>query len=415
MPPDRTRTANPQGRQKACAECAKGKRKCSLGQPSCARCTKQRLACTYPPQPSTPSNAASAGDTGELQDYLGFLDPSQDVLDVGQDASLTAFDMTYDPGLAEFNLSAGTSSLDALSYMLYATPDTGEHMALDRPIREVEKTFSAAHIAPSARSRVDWSIEQLKLAPRMMVEQKGTPWQHSMLYEEYLPRPLQDACAVCALYIAKNGVNDAMVARILGERVEEMIASPRPDNLHDLLTRAHAIMLYQIMLVFGGDIRLYSLAERLSPLMDEVGTALLPCAEMQVDPAGSLPLYPSTAARAAWTAYKSRESLRRTILCLYHFAALCYLLRGHLNSCNDALALGNRVTLSARLWNATSAFDFAVAWNTQNHFFVQELDFTEVMNEAQPEDVDVFAKMMMVGLQGEDDIKGWLYTKGGTL
>jgi len=400
---------------KACAECAKGKRKCSLGQPSCARCSKQRLVCTYPPpQPPVSTNAASAGDVGVVQEYVDFPDPSLEEPDMSQDASLMNFGLPY-TDLADFDLFAGTSSLDALSDMLYATPDTGAPMALGRSVRNVGKAFSPAHIAPSARSRVDWSIEQLKLAPRMMVEQYSTPWQHSMLYDESMPRPLQDASAICALYVAKNGTNDEIIARILRERVEDLIVSPHADNLHDLLARAHAMMLYQTMLVFGGDVRLYSLAERLLPLMDEVGMALLPYAEVQVDHAGTLPLYPSIAARAAWTAYKNRESLRRTILCIYHFSALCYLLRGRLNSCNDQLALGNRVTLSAQLWNARSAFDFAVAWNTKNHFFVQELDFTEVMSEAEPKDVDVFAKMMMIGLHGEDDIKGWLYTKGGTL
>lgn len=72
------------------------------------------------------------------------------------------------------------------------------------------------------------------------------------------------------------------------------------------------------------------------------------------------------------------------------------------------------MTLSAHLWNAKSAFDFAVAWNEKSHFLVKDLDFSEVMRDAEPDDVDDFAKMMLVGLMGIDDVRGWFYMKGGT-
>jgi hypothetical protein len=56
-----------------------------------------------------------------------------------------------------------------------------------------------------------------------------------------------------------------------------------------------------------------------------------------------------------------------------------------------------------------------VAWNNTKHFVVKELDFTEVLRDAQPEDLDTFSKMMLIGLQGEDDIRGWFHTRGGIL
>jgi len=50
MPPERNRGSNLQGRQKLCFECAKAKRRCDLRVPSCLRCSKQHLPCSYPPQ-----------------------------------------------------------------------------------------------------------------------------------------------------------------------------------------------------------------------------------------------------------------------------------------------------------------------------------------------------------------------------
>jgi hypothetical protein len=73
------------------------------------------------------------------------------------------------------------------------------------------------------------------------------------------------------------------------------------------------------------------------------------------------------------------------------------------------------LTISAHLWNAKTAFDFALAWNSRKHFTVIELDFTEVLRDAMPDDIDIFGKMMMISLKGEDDIKGWFYTRGGIL
>lgn len=340
------------------------------------------------------------------------------------DASIPSLPMDFDipslpePGstdLADFDLSAGITSLESLSHMLCDSSNGVDEFAVDMTVHRVAKPFSPAHLAPSARTRVEWSIGQLKLIPRMMVEQNGTPWQHPMLYDDYMPRPLQDAYAACALYNARNGTNDERVAKYIRERIREMMISSMPHRPTEVLARAHALLLYQIMLVFGGDMRLYSLAELLLPMMDEVGNALLPLSAQQTDPMGSLPLYPSTAARAAWTSYMFRESLRRTILSLYHFLTLCRLLRGDTTPCATQIAVGNRVTLSAHLWNAKSAFDYAVAWNTQKHFLVEELDFKEVMRAAMPEDVDTFGKMIMIGLQGEDDFRGWYYTKGGVL
>jgi hypothetical protein len=205
------------------------------------------------------------------------------------------------------------------------------------------------------------------------------------------------------------------VTRFIKDRVEELVASSIPQQATELLARAHALMLYQSILVFGGEVGVYSQAELLILHMEKVGDSLLGLAAQHIDQTESLPLYPSTAARASWTAYIFRESLRRTALSLFHFITICYLLRGQLTSCRTHVAIGSRLIFSAHLWNAKTAFDFALAWNNKKHFIIEDLDFTEVLKSAKAEDVDTFSKMMMVGLQGEDDMRGWLYTRGGTL
>jgi hypothetical protein len=65
------------------------------------------------------------------------------------------------------------------------------------------------------------------------------------------------------------------------------------------------------------------------------------------------------------------------------------------------------------LWKAPSAFDFAVAWNERKHHLVKDLDFTDVLEIAKADDIDVFGRMIMTGLMGIDDVKGWFHTRGG--
>ena len=304
--------------------------------------------------------------------------------------------------LLDFDLLAGSTALDALSNLLEDSPRCENQLALNNHLNHVDTTISAAQVASFAKTHVAWSIERLKLAPSMMVEQKGTPWQHPMLYDEYMPKTLQDAYTASALYIARNGTNDDLVARIITERVEELLASPFPQQPNELLARAHALIAYQTMLAFSGEAEFYKQAELLLPQMEDVGNALLPCAAQQLDPTGPLPLYPSAVAHGAWTSYIFRESLRRTVLSMFHLIITSKMLRGQLKSCRTHLAMGHRFTLSAHLWSAKNPLDFAIAWNTKNHFLVRELDFTEVIRDAEPDDLDVFSRMILVGLQGID-------------
>ena len=170
-----------------------------------------------------------------------------------------------------------------------------------------------------------------------------------------------------------------------------------------------------LTLLMSFQIRYYAQAEPTILAMEEVGISLNTIVLNELDPSeGPLPLYPSTAARAAWKAFIYRESARRTSLILFHLIALCNLLRGRFSSCSQDLIIGTSVAISAHLWNAASAFEFAVAWNEKKHYLVKGLDFTDVLEQAKCEDVDVFSKMMMTSIMGIDDVRGWCHTRGGT-
>ena len=196
MPPDRNRVSNPQGRQKSCTECAKAKRRCDLRQPRCVRCTRQKLTCLYPPRPQI-----SSSTTPKSPVHIHVADESlQDTLppfffDIDM-PELTAAEVE----LLDFNFATTTNSNSSCDEQ---NLDGG--LVIDMPTPESTTLtakppmFSMATLSPLAETRVGYPFEQMKLAPKMLVETNATPWSHAMLYEDYMPNSLQGSWSLSHL------------------------------------------------------------------------------------------------------------------------------------------------------------------------------------------------------------------------
>ncbi|KAF2731387.1 hypothetical protein EJ04DRAFT_526215 [Polyplosphaeria fusca] len=395
MPPDRSRTSdNAQGRQKSCSRCAKSKRRCDLRQPSCLRCSRQGLTCAYPPpQPSTHTPPMSLD---ERVAELPLLD--------AQEAELE---------LLDFDFSAGMNSVDALNDLLNDTCN-GMDAALTviPPLYLTSKQLSPSHLTPFARSRIDYSIGILKTLPTIMVLENQTPWSHRFLYEERMPRCMQDAHACCALFVARNDTNAGYIARHVLGRLDEVLATPMPTSSFDILARSHAMLLYQIMFTFSDDVRYFGAVEALIPRLEEIGHELHSLVQDETDPTGTFILYPSGSLRPAWNAYIFRESARRTMIAVFHVIAVCRLLAGRMGQCDHSAALSSRLSFSRPLWDAVSPFEFAKAWNEQNPHFVDDLDVTTVLDTARPNDIGTFGRILLVSMMGIDEVKGWFHSHG---
>ncbi|ORX94935.1 hypothetical protein BCR34DRAFT_620034 [Clohesyomyces aquaticus] len=399
MPRDRSRTTNSQGRQKSCLECAKSKRRCDLRVPTCLRCSKQSLTCSYPPPP--PSNDTPIWET-----------PGTIVNDELFQFNMQALPSSHEVGHLDFDFAAGGDAADALNDLLNTENDEEVQVARGNYVQG--KYFSASHISDMAYCRIVYSIEQLKLGPTSMVLENQTPWSHPLLYHEYMPRCLQDAHAACALYVSRNDMNKVLVARHIIDRATELLEAPVPTQTFEFLAYAQCLLLYQIVHIFSADIHYHGRADATHPHLEAAAKRLQQYLRQESDPSGSIPLFPSDSARAAWKAFIFRESMRRTMVVLIHFIAVCNLIRGFTSPCSHEDAAGSRLTFSAHLWKATNAIDFALAWNERNHLLVSDMDLAGVLETAAPDDIDVFGRMIMTGIIGIDDVKGWFYTRGGT-
>ena len=328
----------------------------------------------------------------------------------------------------------GINTLDVASAVGLFDQQDASHLPSHLVLHEASVALAISKAYPTSddfrtvvSTRLQYTIHELARAPHRTVHENGTPWCHPSLYADEMPRPMQDAQACCALYLAKRDANaHAVLGTVEGRAAELAAAAPPPPGtarLVDLLARAHALLLYQIIRLFDND-----LALRAGPGA-AAHTAALQAAVFRLQdgllrqppprPAGApapLPLFPLGAARAAWTAWVQCESARRTVLIGSVVAQLYRRVRGPAAAVPcDAALWWCEWTPSAGLWRSEDAAEFAVAWNRSRREPVTVAGFVGGLAEVEADDVDVFGRMLLTPLLGIDEAKGWFLSKGGEL
>ena len=251
-----------------------------------------------------------------------------------------------------------------------------------------------------------------------MALENGTPWSHPLLYCNTTPRSIQDAQACCALYLVKNSVNAPLVLSTIFSRASELASQPLPTSQRDLLAHTHALLLYSIMRLFDGDIQALKLAEQDMPVLESAARALLPLIIFP-DPqtaSQALSVYPLSTAREFWNDWILQESARRTFLMVQIYRQIYRRLCGMPPlQCDGQMYLCRYWTMSAHLWGANDALKFAEAWGLRKQFLSVNANFRAMVDVAMAEDVDDYSKMMLTGLMGIDEFKGWMMSRGGSL
>lgn len=63
-----------------------------------------------------------------------------------------------------------------------------------------------------------------------------------------------DAFAACSLFISRTETNSRFVLRHITDHANELIGNPIPSLPAELIARAHATLLYQVMLICSNDV-----------------------------------------------------------------------------------------------------------------------------------------------------------------
>ncbi|KAL5593225.1 hypothetical protein FOBRF1_012327 [Fusarium oxysporum] len=212
-----------------------------------------------------------------------------------------------------------------------------------------------------------------------MVSENQTPWCHSHLYDEGMPKSMQHAVSSAALHAAKNHLNARVIRDNVESRVQELLSSSPAMTPLETLAYAQALFIYQVLRLQDNDARTYAIYESTMPHLEEASNALIPyiafdeTADSPDHTADLIPLYPASAAQAFWTNWVFQESAKRTLGMINFFMLTYYFMKGESgNRCgqNKNIAVNRSVTMSAHLWKAQDAVDFALAWRNKKHFVI---------------------------------------------
>ena len=195
---------NPPPRRKSCTCCIKAKRRCDLGLPACLRCSQRGLECKYPPAPAPKRKATKAGrpadsspaDTDEGQPLEpAHWTPELETAQAATGPSLTPILTSASPTL-DYNLNILDFFENALDD-IYGPSMGGLPSALI-PSPSTEVVFPtksqkglADLVEKTISTRLQYALDEIIKAPKMMITENQTPWCHRQLYEDYMPRSMQ--------------------------------------------------------------------------------------------------------------------------------------------------------------------------------------------------------------------------------
>lgn len=236
-----------------------------------------------------------------------------------------------------------------------------------------------------------------------------------------------DALSACALYASKNTANGPVVMRCIDAKVKDLLRSGMTLDFFHALARTQAMILYQIMRFFDGDIIARSSAETTFSELDSSAYVLASYItwDTQKNPGrpdlndkehDASPLDLQTI-HSSWRDWVLQESARRTYLVARFFSHVWKLLTGRrVGACSRGPPPAHESwTLSSHLWQARDAFDFAVAWRDRSHYVVKRKAILSTLADAGGDDIEVFGKMLLTVSLGVDQAKAYLALKGSSL
>ncbi|EWG55442.1 hypothetical protein FVEG_17525 [Fusarium verticillioides 7600] len=400
---------DPPARRKSCQACKKARRRCDLARPTCQRCAQRNIHCHYPYAPPLRESASCIQPVIPVSEIDASLMPS----------CLGMLDSIFEPTV-DFTDQLFQGSLDC-DTSNWSTPglSTAAQNALNR-----SQLVTIPQVTRAITSRLQFAMDAILKGPSQMISENQTPWCHSHLYDDGMPKSMQHAVSSAALHAAKNHLNARVIRDNVESRAQELLASDPPTTSMETLAYAHALFIYQILRLLDNDTRSYAIYEATMPHLEEASNALIPHIAIDEEASQSsdlIPLFPAAAGQAFWTNWIFQESAKRTLGMINFFMLTYYFMKGESgNRCcqNKNIAVNRSVTMSAHLWNAQDAVDFALAWRDKKHFTinVSAPNFLEtILQDAQKDDIDVFGKICLTSLMGLTEAKGWLAMKGITL
>ncbi|KAI1803352.1 hypothetical protein F4811DRAFT_572153 [Daldinia bambusicola] len=425
-------------KQKSCNACVRSKRRCDQRTPACSNCTKKRRLCIYGQQSDTRSygNSASVStsldslDGPPLASYGGnlTLDDGGVCVAMGSNVDIPPdetiqLDDTFESLLDSMN---GHGFGDIPGLPDFVRQDT-QIVSIPRSKTLGPQDYSKMSAvcddyAPwqlaDPSTRIAYAMKTFKNIHTTIAQDNSTLCMHRYLYVTNTPPWILQVFSVCVLYANHTEATRGLVLKVLHENVNNLKITANNISLtpREKLARVHALVAYQTIRMFDGDVTLGQQADNDVPLLEAWngelrkmrdnldGFAELNVTEIRNNPPES------------WERWLFAESVRRTYMisaALIHFWGL---LKGRRvpSDLGDWQYI-HRWTLSRHLWTSTNPLDFHRAWKEKPMWIISAFRFDDFVRTGKGDDIDDFALAFLVLAFGVNEMKMFCYETSGRL
>ncbi|EGC49312.1 conserved hypothetical protein [Histoplasma capsulatum var. duboisii H88] len=440
-------------RRKACSWCIKAKRRCDLRLPQCRRCFVKGLDCRYGPRaepeehPGTDFLFANSELAFDFSSLNGLMPTDVPALNETDQLS-----RVFEPTLQD---TSGPIQGDSTVTSAMLDYDSHTALSLSESSHQEDPPLPGGCFDAAV---LHLYVDELKRWLLQWVTKGTNPFIHPQLYYDYIPSEILDAYSCCSIYSTKSAGNQRIVFRIIEEKVTALLNThhlhlhqqqqqqeqqtsnftPSHLTLRRHLAHVQSLLIYQIIRLFGGDIRQQALAEQQAPILttwlqemwdslmnsgldiyysDSNGTSS-PSSSLfaasgqpqkqqpQRDP---LSLF-STPVTSLWKEWLVAECARRTLITVRGVAGVYETMKLGAAVCPG----GTSFIASSAVWEAPSAYCWAKAWRERDkRYLVSMGTLQSLVCQARACDVDRFGKVLLMLLHHREGVERWIAETGG--
>jgi hypothetical protein len=252
------------------------------------------------------------------------------------------------------------------------------------------------------------------------VRKGSNSFVHARLYRTRFPKCAQDAYSALTCYINKTGSNNNIVMRLLEEKCWDLVTQidvPQPHPpLHDSmptidllekLAKVQSLLIYQVIGLFDGNIRLRYLAEKRMALLNKWMNEMVEDA-YRTSCSGSVlvsaDMNTPDSQNALWYSWILSESIRRTWIIASGVQSIyLYMQQGYNQSCQG----GMMFTTRQGVWEAQSASAWDKIYSEPGAGLTKITELDRLLTEVEPDSIDSFAKIVLMITLGAEKVAAW--------
>lgn len=398
----------------ACTLCAAAKRRCDRQSPECSRCKRAHRRCYYAPSRS------GAFAWVELNDNQSISTSAR------ADTPGSGYYSNYAQPQSGTSIAEGSEFPDLPDEVLtslrepqwFTTPDT----------------WKSYHYAPAERN--DFPVGDIKQYISYIrgwlddwIRTGSNQFVHPRLYRARFPRPMQRAFTAMSSYVNRTPETESFILRVIDNDAIDLINASEPGIeplpiQHDALeqlARVQALLVYQYIGLYDGDIRLRHQAEQRIPTLKRWCEQMVERAKTTLC-LGSLLVWPdpeqalngialtdvSNLDDLQWYTWIHAECVRRTWLVVSGLLSLYELRRDGFTDCMG----GMMFTTRKGVWDARSAVTWEKLCSRVNVGMIAMDQGEQIMRDNAPGELDGFANVVLEITFGTERIERWRAEKG---